>query len=54
MILRTLYKFKVGKYLVYIEGLVINEVQHRLQHLFPFFYLEMLNQVQHDGLRGNT
>jgi len=47
MILSTLYKFKVGKYLVSIEGLVINQVQHRLRHLFPFFHLEMLNQVQH-------
>jgi hypothetical protein len=25
-----------------------------LRNLFSFFYLEMLNQVQHDGLRGNT
>jgi hypothetical protein len=28
--------------------------QHMLRNLFSFFYLEMLNQVQHDGLRGNT
>jgi len=54
MILRTLYKFKVSQYLVSIEGLVINQVQHRLLNLFSFFHLEMLNQVQHDGLRGNT
>ena len=38
MILRTLYKFKVGKYLVSIEGLVINQVQHRLLNLLGLSY----------------
>ena len=38
MILRTLYKFKVGKYLVYIEGLVINQVQHRFRHPLRLSY----------------
>ena len=33
---------------------MLNLFQHRLRHLFPFFHLKMLNQVQHDGLRGNT